>query len=106
MQNNRRATYPIHGDGYALTLCNNRRHPGHDAALAGFPGNPYDYEAVQTFRLVDGGLTTRRCLARSRCPAASRTLVSGISATRIGAPVQKFGLGDDPMPVAHASPPG
>ena len=118
MQNNRAGEpYPIHGDGWlqpwALTQ------PADDTLVMtlrsqGFQGNPYDYEAVQTFRLVDGGLDQHvqvRHLGAQPLPygIGVHPWFPRTPATSISAPVQGVWLcGDDPMPVAHTTqfPPG
>jgi aldose 1-epimerase len=80
----------------------------------GFDGNPYDYEAVQTFRLVDGGLDQQvqvRHLGDAPLPygLGVHPWFPRTPQTRITAPVQGVWLcGDDPLPVAHTTdfPPG
>ncbi|MEO8021750.1 aldose 1-epimerase [Polaromonas sp.] len=104
--------YPIHGDGWlqpwqisqpaadtlVMTLASHR-----------FDGNPYDYEAVQTFRLVDGGLDQRvqvRHLGNAPLPygLGVHPWFPRTPATRISAPVEGVWLcGDDPLPVAHTT---
>ncbi|MFB2351563.1 aldose epimerase family protein, partial [Priestia megaterium] len=60
MQPNRAGeSYPIHGDGWLQAWQLARPTPGTMVMTLEshrFAGNPYDYEAVQTFRLVEGGL--------------------------------------------------
>ncbi len=102
--------YPIHGDGWlqpwqisqpaadtlVMTLTSHR-----------FDGNPHDYEAVQTFRLVQGGLDQRvqvRHLGAEPLPygLGVHPWFPRTPATRINAPVQGIWLcGDDPLPLAH-----
>ncbi len=102
--------YPIHGDGWlqpwqisqpaadtlVMTLTSHR-----------FDGNPYDYEAEQTFRLVEGGLDQRvqvRHLGTEPLPygLGVHPWFPRTPATRITAPVQGVWLcGDDPLPLAH-----
>lgn len=104
--------YPIHGDGWlqpwqisqpavdtlVMTLTSHR-----------FDGNPYDYEAVQTFRLVEGGLDQQvqvRHLGEEPLPygLGVHPWFPRTPATRITAPVQGLWLcGDDPLPVAHTT---
>lgn len=102
--------YPIHGDGWlqpwqisqpaadtlVMTLTSRR-----------FDGNPYDYEAVQTFRLVNGGLDQQvqvRHLGEEPLPygLGVHPWFPRTPATRISAPVQGVWLcGGDPLPLAH-----
>jgi aldose 1-epimerase len=104
--------YPIHGDGWlqawqvsqpaadtlVMTLVSHR-----------FDGNPYDYEAVQTFRLVGGGLDQQlrvRHLGATPLPygLGVHPWFPRTAQTRITAPVQGLWLcGDDPLPVAHTT---
>jgi len=104
--------YPIHGDGWlqpwqisqpaadtlVMTLTSHR-----------FDGNPYDYEAVQTFRLLEGGLDQRlqvRHLGAEPLPygLGVHPWFPRTPATRISAPVQGVWLcGNDPLPVAHTT---
>ena len=111
MQPNRAGEpYPIHGDGWlqawqltqpagdtmVMTLTS-RRHGG----------NPYEYEAVQTFRLVEGGLDQVlqvRHLGGDPLPygLGVHPWFPRAPATRITAPVQGVWLcGDDPLPTEH-----
>lgn len=109
--------YPIHGDGWlqAWTLAQ----PADDTLVMTlrskcFQGNPYDYEAVQTFRLLEGGLDQQLQVRH----LGAGTLPYGLGlhpwfprtpATQIQAPVHGVWLcGNDPMPVAHTAdfPPG
>ena len=51
--------YPIHGDGWLQTWAITQ--PAHDTLVMTleshcFDGNPHDYQATQTFRLLEGGL--------------------------------------------------
>ena len=51
--------YPIHGDGWLQPWTLQRQDDGAATmrlVSSGFGGNPYRYEALQEFRLVDGGL--------------------------------------------------
>lgn len=102
--------YPIHGDGWlqpwqleqtaadtmAMTL--ESRH---------FDGNPYAYRAVQTFRLVEGGLDQElrvRHLGREPLPygLGVHPWFPRTPGTRIWAPVQGVWLsGADPLPMGH-----
>ena len=109
--------YPIHGDGWlqpwelgqpaADTLKMRLRSERHG-------GSPYDYECVQTFRLVPGGLDQ----AVSVVHLGADPLPYGLGlhpwflrtpGTRITAPVEAVWLGGhDPLPTAHTRhfPPG
>lgn len=109
--------YPIHGDGWlqpwqiaqpaadtlVMTLVSHR-----------FAGNPHDYQATQTFRLVNGGLDQQvqvRHLGDKPLPygLGVHPWFPRTPATRISAPVQGVWLcGDDPLPLAHTRhfPPG
>ncbi|EGI76037.1 aldose 1-epimerase [Hylemonella gracilis] len=113
MQPNRAGEpYPIHGDGWLQPWALSQPAPDTlEMTLhsRGFQGNPYDYEAVQTFRLVDGGLDQEvRLRHRGAAP-----LPYGIGLhpwfprtpkTRITAPVQGVWLsGQDPLPVGHTA---
>lgn len=118
VQNNRAGEpYPIHGDGWLQPWTITR--PAEDTLVMNlrsshFQGNPYDYEAVQTFRLVAGGLDQQvqvRHLGAEPLPygIGVHPWFPRTPATRITAPVQGVWLcGDDPMPVAHTAdfPPG
>lgn len=111
MQNNRAGEpYPIHGDGWLQPW--EIVQPADDTLVMrlrseGFQGNPYSYEAEQTFRLVDGGLDQRVRVLH----LGAQSLPYGIGvhpwfprtpATRITAPVRGVWLcGDDPMPTEH-----
>jgi aldose 1-epimerase len=109
MQPNRAGEpYPIHGDGWlqpwtlrqvaddTVEMTLQSRH---------FQGNPYDYEAVQTFRLVDGGLDQQVQVQH----LGAEPLPYGLGLhpwflrtprTRISAPVDAVWLcADDPLPV-------
>ncbi|CAM3375343.1 aldose 1-epimerase [Paracidovorax anthurii] len=118
MQPNRAGEpYPIHGDGWLQPWT--IRQPASDTlemALRSecFGGNPYDYECVQTFRLVDGGLD--QCVQVRHCGVQPLPYGLGLHpwfprtpATRITAPVQAVWLsGSDPLPTEHTTlfPPG
>ena len=104
--------YPIHGDGWLQPW--QLSQPAADTLVMtlvsyGFDGNPYDYEAVQTFRLVDGGLDQRvqvRHLGVTPLPygLGVHPWFPRTPQTRITAPVQGVWLcGDDPLPVAHTT---
>ncbi|MDR6535728.1 aldose 1-epimerase [Variovorax soli] len=104
--------YPIHGDGWlqawqldsladdaaTMTLHSQR-----------FDGNPYEYRAVQRFRLVDDGLEQTLEVQH----LGSTPLPYGLGVhpwflrtphTRIVAPVQGVWLcGDDPLPTRHTA---
>jgi aldose 1-epimerase len=102
--------YPIHGDGWLQPW--KLTQPDADTMVMTlqshhFDGNPYDYEAVQTFRLVQGGLDQQlqvRHLGREPLPygLGLHPWFPRTPATRITAPVQGVWLcGDDPLPIAH-----
>jgi aldose 1-epimerase len=104
--------YPIHGDGWLQPWQISQ--PAADTLVMtlvsyGFDGNPYDYEAVQTFRLVDGGLDQRvqvRHLGITPLPygLGVHPWFPRTPQTRITAPVQGVWLcGDDPLPVGHTT---
>ena len=102
--------YPIHGDGWlqgwqldslaagaaTMTLQSQR-----------FDGNPYEYRAVQRFRLVDDGLEQTlevQHLGKSPLPygLGMHPWFLRTAGTRIFAPVQGVWLcGDDPLPTRH-----
>jgi aldose 1-epimerase len=113
MQPNRHGEpYPIHGDGWLqgwalsqvaedtveMTLESHR-----------FGGNPHDYTARQTFRLVEGGLDQTlsvRHLGDTPLPygLGVHPWFLRTPRTRITAPVQGVWLsGADPLPTAHTS---
>lgn len=102
--------YPIHGDGWLQPWQISQ--PAEDTLVMTltsrrFDGNPYDYEALQTFRLVDGGLDQRvqvRHLGAEPLPygLGVHPWFPRTPATRISAPVQGVWLcGGDPLPIAH-----
>lgn len=104
--------YPIHGDGWLQPWALSQPAPDTlqmQLRSERFQGNPYDYESVQTFRLVEGGLD-QHVLVRHR---GAEPLPYGIGVhpwfprtpgTRISAPVQAVWLcGDDPLPTQHTS---
>jgi len=104
--------YPIHGDGWLQSW--ELEQPREDTlvmtlASHGFDGNPYEYEAVQTFRLVEGGLDQRvqvRHLGTAPLPygLGVHPWFPRTPQTRITAPVQGVWLcGEDPLPVAHTT---
>ena len=104
--------YPIHGDGWLQAWVLTQPAPDtvemslHSAC---FDGNPYDYDCVQTFQLVDGGLD-QRVMVRHR---GAQPLPYGLGlhpwfprtpTTRITAPVQGVWLsGADPLPTQHTT---
>ena len=109
--------YPIHGDGWLQPWSITQ--PADDTlemALRSrcFGGSPYDYDCVQTFRLVEGGLDQRVHVRHQ----GSQPMPYGLGlhpwfprtpATRITAPVQGVWLsGTDPLPTKHTNefPPG
>ena len=102
--------YPIHGDGWLQPW--QLSQPAADTMVMTlesrrFDDNPYEYEAVQTFRLVDGGLDQQlqvRHLGRDPLPygLGVHPWFPRTPNTRITAPVQGVWLcGDDPLPTAH-----
>ncbi|RYF43202.1 MAG: aldose 1-epimerase [Comamonadaceae bacterium] len=111
MQPNRAGEpYPIHGDGWLQSW--QLAQPAPDTLVMTleshrFAGNPYDYEAVQTFRLVEGGLDQELCVRH----VGAEPLPYGLglhpwfprtAATRVSAPVRGVWLcGIDPLPTAH-----
>jgi aldose 1-epimerase len=113
MRPNRRGEpYPIHGDGWLQPWQISQ--PQSDTLVMtvvsqGFDGNPYDYEAVQTFRLVNGGLDQQlqvRHLGLTPLPygLGVHPWFPRTPQTRITAPVEGVWLcGDDPLPVAHTT---
>jgi aldose 1-epimerase len=109
--------YPIHGDGWLQPW--QLAQPAPDTVVMTlesrrFQQNPYEYRAVQTFRLVEGGLDQSLHVTH----LGPDPLPYGLGvhpwfprtpATRITAPVGGVWLcGDDPLPVAHTQdfPPG
>jgi len=113
MQPNRAGEpYPIHGDGWlqpwqlaqpaadtlVMTLTSRR-----------FDGNPYDYIATQTFRLLEGGLDQSlvvRHLGETPLPygLGVHPWFPRTPRTRITAPVKGVWLcGADPIPTRHTS---
>ena len=104
--------YPIHGDGWLQPWKISQ--PQDDTlvmtlASQGFDGNPYHYEAVQTFRLVEGGLDQTVQVRH----LGARPLPYGLGVhpwfprtpkTQITAQVTGLWLcGEDPLPVAHTA---
>lgn len=115
--NRRGEPYPIHGDGWLQPW--ELSQPAADTLQMtlrsqSFEGNPYDYECVQTFRLVECGLD-QSVLVQHR---GAQPLPYGLGlhpwfprtpSTRISAPVQGVWLsGADPLPTAWTDqyPPG
>ncbi len=109
--------YPIHGDGWLQPW--QITQPANDTLQMTlrsqhFDGNPYEYECVQTFRLVDGGLDQSvqlRHLGEQPLPygLGLHPWFPRTATTRITAPVQAVWLsGDDPLPTELTSqfPPG
>ncbi|MCZ8093257.1 MAG: aldose 1-epimerase [Acidovorax sp.] len=118
MQPNRAGEpYPIHGDGW-LQPWDGRQVADDTLEMSlrsdRFQGNPYDYEAVQTFRLVPGGLDQQvlvRHLGAEPMPygLGLHPWFLRTPRTRISAPVASVWLcGDDPLPVRQTAdfPPG
>lgn len=111
MQPNRAGEpYPIHGDGWLQPWQLSQSAPGTmvmTLVSRRFGGNPYEYEATQVFRLVEGGLD-QEVRVRNIGPAS---LPFGLGLhpwfprtanTVITAPVKGVWLcGDDPLPTAH-----
>lgn len=102
--------YPIHGDGWLQPWRLSQPAPGTMVMTLEshrFDGNPYDYEATQVFRLVEGGLDQElkvRNLASGSLPfgLGVHPWFPRTANTRITAPVQGTWLcGDDPLPTAH-----
>lgn len=103
---------PIHGDGW-LQAWSLTQHAADTAVMEleshGFDGNPHDYAAIQTFRLVEGGLD--QTVAVRHLGAAPLPYGLGLhpwfprdGSTRIVAPVQGVWLsGDSPLPTVHTS---
>jgi len=102
--------YPIHGDGWLQPW--QLAQPAADTVVMtlesdGFDGNPYEYRAVQTFRLVEGGLDQElqvRHLGREPLPygLGVHPWFPRTPGTRITAPVRGVWLcGSDPLPVGH-----
>ena len=109
--------YPIHGDGWLQPW--QITQPAPDTLQMQLrsehcDGNPYEYECVQTFRLVDGGLDQSvqvRHLGAQPLPygLGLHPWFPRTPRTRITAPVQGVWLcGDDPLPTQHTQhfPPG
>jgi aldose 1-epimerase len=113
MQPNRAGEpYPIHGDGWLQPWAISQ--PASDTlemALRSerFEGNPYDYDCVQTFRLVDGGLDQSlrvRHLGTQPMPygLGLHPWFPRTPATHITAPVEAVWLsGSDPIPTQHTT---
>jgi len=104
--------YPIHGDGWLQPW--QLRQTAPDAVEMRleshrFDGNPYDYAALQTFRLVDGGLD--QTLQVTHLGAAPLPYGLGVHPwfertpqARVTAQVKGMWLsGDDPMPTGHTT---
>lgn len=109
--------YPIHGDGWLQPWQLSQPAPDTlqmQLRSERFDGNPYEYECVQTFRLVDGGLDQSvqvRHLGAQPLPygLGLHPWFPRTPGTRITAPVQGVWLcGDDPLPTQHTQqfPPG
>ncbi|CAN7444342.1 aldose 1-epimerase [Acidovorax sp. LjRoot129] len=109
--------YPIHGDGW-LQPWDIRQSASDTLEMAlrsqCFGGGPYDYECVQTFRLVNGGLDQSvKVVHRGAQPLpyglGLHPWFPRTPGTRVTAPVQAVWLcGDDPLPTEHTTqfPPG
>lgn len=102
--------YPIHGDGWLQPWTfTQRRCDTIEMSLEshGHGGNPYDYHAVQTFTLVDGGLDQSvqvTHMGRQPLPygLGLHPWFPRTPGTRLTAPVRGVWLsGDDPIPTRH-----
>ncbi|TWO68679.1 aldose 1-epimerase [Caenimonas sedimenti] len=104
--------YPIHGDGWLQPW--QLAQPAPDTMVMTlesrrFDGNPYEYEATQTFRLVEGGLDQElqvRNLGSDPLPfgLGLHPWFPRTENTRITTPVKGVWLcGDDPLPTAHTT---
>lgn len=102
--------YPIHGDGWLQPWALSQ--PADDTlvmtlASRHFDGDPYDYEAVQTFRLVDGGLdqsveVTHRGEGTLPYGLGLHPWFPRTEGTRVQASVDgMWQSGADPIPVGH-----
>lgn len=104
--------YPIHGDGWLQQWTYNQRRPDTiemSLESRGHGGNPYEYHAVQTFTLVDGGLDQTVQVTH----LGAKTMPYGLglhpwfprtAGCRLTAPVQGVWLsGADPLPTRHSS---
>ncbi len=111
MQPNRAGEpYPIHGDGWLQPW--DIHQPAADTLAMRlrserFGGTPYDYDGLQTFRLVPGGLDQTVSVVHR----GAEPLPYGLGlhpwfprtpSTRVTAPVEAVWLsGDDPLPTIH-----
>lgn len=102
--------YPIHGDGWVQ--CWAFEQPAADTIVMTleslhFDGDPYDYGATQTFRLVEGGLDQRVAvthLGRGALPygLGLHPWFTRDAATSLTASVRGVWLsGADPLPTSH-----
>lgn len=102
--------YPIHGDGWLQSWALSQ--PAPDTLVMSleshhFDGNPYDYHATQTFRLLEGGLD--QTVSVTHLGEAALPYGLGLHPwfprspqTRLQAAVQGVWLsGADPLPTAH-----
>lgn len=102
--------YPIHGDGWLQPWALSQ--PAPDTLVMRleshrFQGNPYDYHATQSFRLLEGGLD--QSVSVTHLGAAPLPYGLGLhpwfprsASTRLQAAVQGVWLcGADPLPTAH-----
>jgi aldose 1-epimerase len=104
--------YPIHGDGWLQAWA--LAQPARDTLVMTleshhFDGNPYDYRAMQTFTLVDGGLDQSVAVTH----LGGEPLPYGLglhpwfprsAGTRVTAPVRGVWLsGADPLPTEHTT---
>ena len=104
--------YPIHGDGWLQSW--QLSQPADETLVMTleshrFDGDPYDYAATQTFRLVEGGLdqtVSVQHLGASPLPygLGVHPWFPRAPRTRITAPVQGVWLsGADPLPTGHSA---
>ena len=103
---------PIHGDGWLQAW--QLSQPAEDSMVMRlsshrFDGNPYHYEAMQSFRLVEGGLDqtlTVRHLGAEPLPygLGLHPWFVRDARTRLSAPVRGVWLsGDSPLPTTHTT---
>ena len=104
--------YPIHGDGWLQPWTLSQ--PASDTLVMNleshhFEGNPYDYQATQTFQLLEGGLdqsVSVTHLGESSLPygLGLHPWFPRTPQTRLHAAVQGVWLsGADPLPTAHTT---
>ncbi len=104
--------YPIHGDGW-LQPWTLRQHQENTVEMTleseVFDGNPYSYQALQRFMLIDGGMDQTLTVTHT----GARPLPYGLGqhpfflrspSTRLTTQVQGVWLsGDDPLPTNHTA---